>query len=65
MKTRPARAWWPAEEIYAWVQTRMALRNNPDNSNDESAAPAAPSAKQKQRGAAPRKPVKSKSVAAA
>ena len=34
-------AWWPGDEIRAWVQSRLALRDNPDNSTDEGvAAPA-------------------------
>jgi hypothetical protein len=32
-------AWWPDDEIRAWVQSRLALRENPDNSNDQSAEP--------------------------
>jgi predicted DNA-binding transcriptional regulator AlpA len=43
-------AWWPAEEIHDWLKTRTALRDNPNNPNDDRAAPA--------------KPRKSKSVAA-
>jgi predicted DNA-binding transcriptional regulator AlpA len=34
-KTGERSAWWPDDEIRAWVQSRLALRDNPDNSNDD------------------------------
>ena len=42
-------AWWPAEEVNAWIETRLDLRGNPGISNDESATASAPPAKSKPR----------------
>jgi len=62
VKTGARSAWWPSEEIAAWVQTRIALRdnpdNNPDNSNDERAARSLPPARRKSRAITARKPSK-------
>jgi predicted DNA-binding transcriptional regulator AlpA len=74
VKTGARSAWWPAEEVAAWVQTRIALRDNPDNSNDENRAPAAPAKPHRQRksgkaparkAAAPNKPNKQREHAIA
>lgn len=67
VKTGARSAWWPAEEIHAWVQTRIALRDNPDNSNDDGPAPAAsvkPSATPKPAQARSDKAVAPKALAA-
>jgi predicted DNA-binding transcriptional regulator AlpA len=74
VKTGARSAWWPSGEIAAWVQTRIALRDNPDNqdsSNDEIAASSTsakphPSAQERQgapargKAATPNKPNKQK-----
>jgi hypothetical protein len=53
-------AWWPDNEVRAWVRSRLALRDNPDNSNDEGAALAAPKAAPARKAPAPNKTHKSK-----
>lgn len=49
-------AWWPGDEIRAWVQSRLALRDNPDNSTDEGVGEPA---KLRQGKIAPSKPARS------